>query len=118
MLTGRHFLPTLIAGPFHHGLVIVFTAAALMSFTGAMVSLMRGKQFYYEEPAAASPGRFRAPPPAVPEIQAPNGTTARHRPAPGPASPVAGGGRPPPPATAPRPGPAGTARRRPPARPG
>ena len=30
-LTGRHFFPTLIAGPFHHGLVIVFTAAALMS---------------------------------------------------------------------------------------
>ena len=33
-LTGRHFFPTLIAGPFHHGLVIVFTAAALMSFIG------------------------------------------------------------------------------------
>ena len=95
MLTGRHFFPTLIAGPFHHGLVIVFTAAALMSFTGAMVSLMRGKQFYYEEPAAAAPqpGQVPGPAPAVPEIQAPNGTTAGHRPAPGPASPVAGGGR-------------------------
>jgi MFS family permease len=51
-LTGNHFFPTLIAGPFHHGLVIVFTAAALMSFIGAMVSLLRGRQFFYDDAAA------------------------------------------------------------------
>src|SRR5262249_5636371 len=30
-LTGREFFPHLISGPFHHGLMIVFTAAALMA---------------------------------------------------------------------------------------
>ena len=43
MLTGKQFFPTLISGPFHHGLMIVFTAAAIMSVTGAVVSLLRGK---------------------------------------------------------------------------
>jgi MFS family permease len=49
VLTGRQFFPTLIEAPFHHGLVIVFTAAALMAVTGALVSLLRGKQFYYDD---------------------------------------------------------------------
>ena len=31
VLTGRQFFPDLISAPFHHGLVIVFTAAAIMS---------------------------------------------------------------------------------------
>src|SRR6266516_3343432 len=42
VLTGRQFFPHLISAPFHHGLVIVFTAAAIMSLTGALVSLLRG----------------------------------------------------------------------------
>jgi hypothetical protein len=50
VLTGRQFFPHLISAPFHHGLVIVFTAAAIMSITGALVSLLRGKRFYYEDP--------------------------------------------------------------------
>ena len=96
VLTGRHFFPTLIGGPFHHGLVIVFTAAALMSFTGAMVSLMRGKQFYYDDGPASSlrPGQGSGRSPAIPEIQVPNGTTTAPGPAPGPAAPVAGASRP------------------------
>jgi MFS family permease len=49
VLTGRQFFPHLISAPFHHGLVIVFTAAAIMSVTGALVSLLRGKRFYYED---------------------------------------------------------------------
>ena len=49
VLTGRQFFPHLISAPFHHGLVIVFTAAAIMSVTGALVSLLRGKQFYYDD---------------------------------------------------------------------
>jgi hypothetical protein len=52
VLTGKQFFPTVISAPFHHGLVIVFTAAAIMSFIGALISLLRGKQFYYEEPGA------------------------------------------------------------------
>ncbi len=55
VLTGKQFFPDVISAPFHHGLVIVFTAAAIMSFTGALVSLLRGKQFYYTEPGAAAP---------------------------------------------------------------
>jgi MFS family permease len=53
VLTGKSFFPHVISAPFHHGLVIVFTAAAIMSFVGALVSLLRGKQYYYEEPGAA-----------------------------------------------------------------
>jgi MFS family permease len=48
-LTGRQFFPHLIAGAFHHGLVTVFTAAAAMALTGALVSSLRGGQYYYQE---------------------------------------------------------------------
>jgi len=54
VLTGHRFFPNLIAAPFHHGLVIVFTAAIALSVTGALISLLRGKQFYYEEPGSVS----------------------------------------------------------------
>ncbi|HTZ92403.1 MAG TPA: MFS transporter [Streptosporangiaceae bacterium] len=53
ILTGKQFFPDLISGPFHHGLVIVFSAAIAMSVLGALISFMRGKQFYYSEPATA-----------------------------------------------------------------
>ena len=70
VLTGKRFFPNLISAPFHHGLIIVFTAAAIMSVTGALVSLLRGKQFYYDETGTRSrqvplspsrPPRFRRP---------------------------------------------------------
>jgi MFS family permease len=59
VLTGKQFFPNLIAGPFHHGLMIVFTAAAIMSVLGALVSLLRGKQFIFadEPPAVPVPAR-------------------------------------------------------------
>jgi MFS family permease len=72
VLTGQHFFPNLISGPFHHGLITVFTAAAVMSVLGAVISLLRGKRFYYDEPAspAVRPASGAAPltptPPAVP----------------------------------------------------
>jgi MFS family permease len=53
ILTGGQFFPNLISGPFHHGLVIVFSAAIAMSVLGALISFLRGKQFYYTEPAGA-----------------------------------------------------------------
>jgi MFS family permease len=58
VLTGKQFFPHLISGPFHHGLVIVFSAAIAMSVAGALVSLTRGKQFYYDAPGSgdAPPG--------------------------------------------------------------
>jgi MFS family permease len=43
VLTGQEFFPHLISAPFHQGLVIVFTAAAVLSALGAIASLMRGK---------------------------------------------------------------------------
>jgi len=55
VLTGKQFFPNLISGPFHHGLMIVFTAAAIMSILGAAVSWMRGK-----------PSPLRAEEPSVP----------------------------------------------------
>jgi MFS family permease len=55
ILTGRQFFPHLISGPFHQGLIIVFSAAAAMSVLGALVSLLRGKQFYYTEPVGSAP---------------------------------------------------------------
>jgi EmrB/QacA subfamily drug resistance transporter len=71
VLTGKQFFPDVISAPFHHGLVIVFTAAAIMSFIGALVSLLRGKQFYYTEPGAAAPVPATAAGPA--QDTAPNG---------------------------------------------
>jgi MFS family permease len=52
VLTGKQFFPNLISGPFHHGLMIVFTAAAVMSVAGAAVSWLRGKP---EGPEAEEP---------------------------------------------------------------
>jgi MFS family permease len=55
-LTGKEFFPQLISGPFHDGLVVVFLAAAVMSFIGAAASLARGKKFVHpDEPAHAAP---------------------------------------------------------------
>jgi MFS family permease len=41
-LTGHSFFPNLIAGPFHHGLVVVFAVATALSLVGALASLARG----------------------------------------------------------------------------
>jgi MFS family permease len=43
-LTGRDFFPNLIAGPFHHGLIIVFWLAIAMSLVGAAASLARSRR--------------------------------------------------------------------------
>jgi EmrB/QacA subfamily drug resistance transporter len=71
VLTGRQFFPHLISAPFHHGLVIVFTAAAIMSVTGALVSLLRGKQFYYDE--TGNRPAVTVPPAPTPQVIIPNG---------------------------------------------
>jgi MFS family permease len=41
-LTGHEFFPRLVADSFHHGLTIVFSAAALMAVVAAVASLSRG----------------------------------------------------------------------------
>jgi MFS family permease len=89
VLTGKQFFPNLISGPFHHGLIIVFGAAIAMSLGGALISLLRGRQFYYDDsaaggkrpadvvPAAADDGAAVATPHAV--TQPPAGAKARAR---------------------------------------
>jgi len=65
-LTSKEYFPHLISGPFHHGLVIVFSVAIAMSVAGALVSLLRGGQFYYDAPDTVSPAaRALAPDPAA-----------------------------------------------------
>jgi MFS family permease len=54
-LTGRDFFPHLISGPFHHGLIIVFTAAAAMSLLAALASALRGKRYMHAEPEPVTP---------------------------------------------------------------
>ena len=43
-LTGRTFFPSLLSGPFHNGLVIVFTVSAFLSVLAGLASLLRGKR--------------------------------------------------------------------------
>jgi MFS family permease len=50
-VTSKEFFPRLVSAPFHHGLVIVFSAAIAMSVTAALVSLLRGKQYVYDDDA-------------------------------------------------------------------
>jgi MFS family permease len=57
VLTGNRFFPSLISGPFHHGLVIVFTAAIVLSLGGALISVLRGRQFYYQDSPAVPASR-------------------------------------------------------------
>ncbi|WP_370086926.1 MFS transporter [Streptacidiphilus sp. MAP12-16] len=42
-LTGTRFFPALVSGPFHHGLVTVFSVAAVMALVGALASALRGR---------------------------------------------------------------------------
>ena len=43
-LTGREFFPSLLAGPFHSGLVVVFGVSAALSVLAGLASLLRGKR--------------------------------------------------------------------------
>ncbi|WP_432839595.1 MFS transporter [Dactylosporangium sp. CA-092794] len=48
-VTGRTYLPQVISGPFHDGLVVVFLVAAALSAVGAVVSLFRGGIYIHDE---------------------------------------------------------------------
>ena len=52
VLTGREFFPALISAPFHHGLVVVFVAAASLATVAAFASLLRGGRLVPPEPGA------------------------------------------------------------------
>jgi MFS family permease len=51
-LTSKEFFPQLISEPFHHGLVIVFVVAIVMSLVGAVASSFRGARYIHDEPDA------------------------------------------------------------------
>jgi MFS family permease len=61
VLTGKRFFPGLISGPFHHGLAIVFGAAAGMALIAALASLLRGRRYLHDERETQRP----APAPQV-----------------------------------------------------
>lgn len=52
-LTGKKFFPNLIESPFHHGLIIVFSAAIAMSVVGAVFSALRGDKFVHQQESLA-----------------------------------------------------------------
>jgi MFS family permease len=43
-LTGRTYFPSLLSGPFHSGLIVVFTVSAVLSVLAGLASLLRGKR--------------------------------------------------------------------------
>ncbi|MGN6253055.1 MAG: MFS transporter [Marmoricola sp.] len=53
-LTGKEFFPHLMSGPFHHGLVIVFLAAAAMMLVAAIASWAAGGRYVHDEMPAPS----------------------------------------------------------------
>ncbi|MFB4295301.1 MFS transporter [Actinomadura sp. NTSP31] len=59
-LTGRSYFPHLIADPFHHGLVIVFSLAIAMSLIAALASLLRGRRYVHDDAAADAPEPVKA----------------------------------------------------------
>jgi MFS family permease len=61
VLTGRQFFPQLISGPFHHGLVIVFSMAMALLVIAAFTSLLRGGRYVHEEAAVAARAGQLAP---------------------------------------------------------
>ena len=53
-LTGKTFLPGLLSGPFHDGLIVVFLLAAALAAAGAVVSLFRGGVYIHDDGSAPS----------------------------------------------------------------
>jgi hypothetical protein len=42
-LTGTRFFPEVVSGPFHHGLLVVFSVATAMTLVAALASVLRGR---------------------------------------------------------------------------
>ncbi|MFJ2814577.1 MFS transporter [Streptomyces sp. NPDC087294] len=64
VLTGHTFFPQLVAGPFHHGLTIVFGVAAGMALISAVASALRGTPAPRPtEPGPAGDGPAKPPDP-------------------------------------------------------
>jgi hypothetical protein len=64
VVTGKSFFPSLISGPFHHGLVVAFTASAALCALAGLASWWAGDEQHAE--SAARPDD-RPPPSSVGE---------------------------------------------------
>ena len=53
-LTGRAFFPSLISGPFKHGLTIILTFSIVMCLLAAWASWLRGVKYIHHEPEPAA----------------------------------------------------------------
>ncbi|TMC53385.1 MAG: hypothetical protein E6J20_06890 [Chloroflexi bacterium] len=53
-LTGNTFFPSLIAEPFHHGLVLVLSFSIVASVVAALASAMRGGHYVHKEKESVS----------------------------------------------------------------
>ena len=60
VLTGKQFFPQLISGPFHHGLVIVFSMAMTVLVIAALLALRHGGRGLVIERAAAETAKAAA----------------------------------------------------------
>jgi MFS family permease len=56
-LTSRTFFPSLISGPFQHGLVLVLGFSIVASLTAALASALRGGRYVHEEADTHAPAR-------------------------------------------------------------
>lgn len=56
-LTGRAFFPSLISGPFQHGLVLVLSFSIVASLVAAAASWLRGGRYIHEEDVIAEAAR-------------------------------------------------------------
>jgi MFS family permease len=54
-LTGKQFFPSLISGPFHNGLIVVFAVSAGLAVLAGLASLLRGGRLPEPPSAAARP---------------------------------------------------------------
>jgi MFS family permease len=89
-ITGQQFFPRLISAPVHHGLVVVFVAAAGLALLGAAASALRGDRYVHADnqmPAAVGDA-------AVTESPAPPTAADCDPAATDPAGPVSAGRRP------------------------
>jgi MFS family permease len=66
-LTGRSFFPSLVAGPFGHGLHEALDFAIATCAVGAVASVLVGKQYFYQAPTGtATPEPAAGPTPHAP----------------------------------------------------
>jgi hypothetical protein len=64
-LTGRSFFPSLITGPFRHGLHEALDFAASCCLLAALAASTMGKQYFYKAPEAALVANTPPTPPIV-----------------------------------------------------